>query len=386
MTADIVVVGGGPVGLAFAIGASHLPGVRVTVIERGPATEPALPLPFDHRVYALSPGSLEFLGAIGASLPAERVAPVAAMQIWGDDGASELDFAAGRPLAAIVEHAAVMQALEQKLAADGRVRLMRGVAPVSMRLSDTGGDNRGEVSLADGSTIAFDLLIAADGARSQLRNWAGISHQTKDYASDGVVANFRCEHPHGDVARQWFGNASVLAFLPLPGNHVSIVWSVRREFSTDLPGDAAVFAGMVAAAGRHALGEMTLVSPVARFPLVRVMAGHWVRPGFALMGDAAHAVHPLAGQGVNLGFADARMMVQTLQGRSRFSAIGDVALLRTYERARREPAWAVGELTERLQALYASEFSIARWLRNDGLNLTNRLPAAKAVLVEYAAR
>lgn len=383
MTAELVIVGGGPVGLSFAIAASHLPNVAVTIIERDDTASVRLPEPFDHRVYALSPGSLDFLRDIGAALPASRLAPIRAMQVRGDDLKSELDFAAGQPLATIVEHAAVMQALQHRLVTDGRVRFMRGASPVSMRLA---AGNRRSMVLPDGGVVESDLLIAADGARSQLREWAGIAWQRKSYESDGVVANFHCQYPNGDIARQWFSHNSVLAFLPLPGNHVSIVWSVATAFSRSLPtGDAGSFANMVGEAGQHALGTMTLSSPVARFPLARIAAADWVQPGLALMGDAAHAVHPLAGQGVNLGFADARAMVDLLACRSKYAAIGDAALLRRYERMRREAAWAVGEVTDRLRGLYLSELSAAKWLRNEGLRLTNRLPAIKSMLVDYAA-
>ena len=380
----MVIVGGGPVGLALAIATSQLPGVDVTVIERGPAADEVLPEPFDHRVYALSPASLAMLRELGVAFPSARMAKVRAMQVCGGYRQSRLDFNSGQSLAAIVEHAAIMQRLQTRLSQDGRVRIRHGIAPVEMR-SLAG--NRREITLSDGRKIEADLLIAADGSRSRIREWAGISTTAKDYKSDGVVANFRTERPHGDIARQWFTHDAVLAWLPLPGNHVSIVWSVGREKSKALPSnDPAAFCRAVEAAGQSSLGTLSLVSPIARFPLSRVMANGWVQPGLALMGDAAHAVHPLAGQGVNLGFADVRNMVSLLRARSTFSAIGDLALLRRYERSAREAAWAVGEMTDRLRSLYLSEAAAARWLRNDGIDWLNRLPAAKALLIDYASR
>ena len=390
MNARIVIVGGGPVGLSFALAASRLPGAEVVVVERAASGQGPLPQPFDHRVYALSPASMAFLDEMGASpdtADRARTAPVRAMQLWGD-GKGELDFGHGQPLATIVEHAAVMYALETRLALDGRVEMKRGAAPVSMTATDAAGNvNSREISLADGSSLKADLLIAADGSRSQIRQWAGIPVRSKDYDSDGVVANFSCERAHGDVARQWFKTDSVLAYLPLPGRHISIVWSVAREAAAELARlPEAEFCARVAEAGGRELGDLSLVSPVARFPLARTTAENWVQPGLALMGDAAHAVHPLAGQGVNLGFADARKMFEVLRDKSKFSRIGDLALLRQYERAQREAARAVGEVTDRLRSLYMSEMAAARWLRNDGMRLVNRLPAAKSVLVDYATR
>ena len=290
---------------------------------------------------------------------------------------------AGQPLATIVEHAVLMRALHAGLSAVERVEISNGVSPVEMRELD---GNRRELILSDGRALTADLLVAADGNRSQIRQWAGISTQANDYESDGVVANFRTEHGHGDVARQWFSGNSVLAYLPLPGNHVSIVWSVGKEASTALPTEPGAFCEAVAAAGQHSLGKLALVSPIARFPLARIMADSWAQPGLALIGDAAHAVHPLAGQGVNLGFADVRNMMGVLQTRSKFSAIGDSALLRRYERAGREAAWAVGEVTDKLRALYLHPAAAAQWMRNDGLAMLNRVPAVKAMLVDYAAQ
>lgn len=382
MSERIVIVGGGPVGLAFALAAQRLRDVDVTVVERNAAAT-ELPAIFDHRVYALSRGSLDFLRELGAAPPAARVAPVDAMQVWGDDGESRVGFAGGEPLAAIVEHAAVMHALETRVLADGRVRMLRGQSPAGLC---TGTDGSRGVRLASGEILAADLIIAADGSRSQLREWEGIATTRKDYESDGLVANFTIARSHGDVARQWFLADSVLAWLPLPGNMISIVWSLARETAARTAEMApAALARAVAQAGSEALGDLTLASPVACFPLARVFANEWARPGLALMGDAAHAVHPLAGQGVNLGFADARAMHDVLARRSRFSAVGDLRVLRQYERSRREAAFAVGEVTDRLRALYLSDAANARWLRNRGLGIVDGLPGVKSLLVDYAA-
>ncbi|MEO8101739.1 MAG: FAD-dependent monooxygenase [Betaproteobacteria bacterium] len=399
MSAQLVIVGGGPVGLALARAASTLAGVEVTVIERSPAAAVTPPEPFDHRVYALSPSSLGLLREIGANLAGQRMAMVRVMQVWGDgrrtggkgDGGNRdggrhdegrLVLERGQPLAAIVEHAAVMQALQDSLSHGGRVKVLRGIWPVAMRPVD---GNRRELELSDGSKCVADLLVAADGSKSQIRGWSGLSVATKDYESDGVVANFRCEHPHGDIARQWFTYDGVMAWLPLPGNHISMVWSIGKEMSASLPSDdATAICRMVEATGHAELGTLSLVSPIARFPLSRIMASQWVQPGLALIGDAAHAVHPLAGQGVNLGFADVRHLVAVLDSRSRYAAIGDLALLRRYERRSREAAWAVGEMTDRLRSLYLSEAMPARWLRNEGVDWLNGLPAAKSLLIDYA--
>ena len=381
MSKKLVIVGGGPVGLAFALAASRLADVDVTLVERNETPTFAPVAAFDHRVYALSPASLAFLAEIGVSLDAARGSNVRAMQIWGDDGKSHLDLTQGQPLATIVEHSALMFALEQAVSRVERIDMLRGAIPKAMH---TVGNQR-ELEMADGNTIRADLLIGADGSRSQIRDMAGISAAIKDYESDGIVANFHCEFAHGDVARQWFTTNAVLAYLPLPQKLISIVWSVTKAKSDKLQAlTDDEFCRAVEAAGYNALGKLTLASPIARFPLARVIASVWCAPGLALMGDAAHAVHPLAGQGVNLGFADARTLYAVLSERSSFSAIGDPLVLRKYERARRESTFVLSEVTDKLRALYMRESKAATWLRNDGLSLLNHLPPAKAALVDYA--
>ena len=388
MKSQIVIVGGGPVGLALALAASALPGVIIDVIERGPASSERLPEPFDHRVYALSPASLDFLNNLGVVLPPARLGSVRAMQVHGDrvgeTGRSQIHFNTGQLLATIVEHAAIMHALELRLIELGRVNVHRDVSPT--RMQSLGG-NRREILLSDGRRFASDLLVAADGGHSRIRELAGFDVAVTDYDSDGVVANFSTEHHPGDIARQWFTTDAVLAYLPLPGNHISIVWSLNTATSKALPiEDADAFCRAVGLAGHQSLGTLRLVSPVARFPLARTMVKNWVAPGLALIGDAAHTVHPLAGQGVNLGFADVRSMVEVLRRRSMLSAIGDLTVLRRYERGARESAWAVGELTDRLRGMHLSERAMASWIRNDGMSWLNRFPVAKSLLINYASR
>lgn len=388
MNANLLIVGGGPVGLALALAASMLHGISIDVIERGSAVPDKYPEPFDHRVYALSPATLDFLAELGVALPPARIASVRAMEVYGDradnTGRSQIDFNTGQSLATIVEHAALMRALEVRLAQMGRVNIHRGASPTRLQISR---GNRREIVLADGRRFESDLLVAADGGHSLVRKLAGIDVAVTDYASDGVIANFSTEHHHGDIARQWFTAIDVLAYLPLPRKHISIVWSLNRATSKAMPSeDSEEFCRSVELAGHSTLGSLKLVSPIARFPLARSVVRNWVAPGLALIGDAAHTVHPLAGQGVNLGFADVRSMVEALRGRSKLSAIGDLAVLRRYERGARESVFAVGELTDRLRGLHMSDRATARWLRNDGIRWLNRFPVAKSLLINYASR
>lgn len=388
MISHIAVVGGGPVGLAFANAVAALPQVRVTVIERSTASVApitSLPSQWDHRVYALSPASLAFLASAGVELPRARMQSVRSMQVWGESThpheSHPLVFSVGQPIAAIVEHAALMTALQHQVSIRENVETRFGVWPTALSNAPC------VLTLSDGSVLNADLLIAADGNRSQLRALAGIAADTLDYESDGVVANFSCEHHHGDTARQWFTQADVLAYLPLPGNAISIVWSVGRDRATSLLAmSPSELTALVEVAGHGVLGKLSLQSSVARFPLARIFAREWVQSGFALMGDAAHAVHPLAGQGVNLGFGDAAELAALIGERSHFSQVGDIALLRRYVRARCEPAHLIGEVTTGLKSLFARNQPITVRMRERGMSTLNRFPQVKDLLIDYATR
>ncbi|MBI3716393.1 MAG: FAD-dependent monooxygenase [Betaproteobacteria bacterium] len=381
--AEIVVVGGGPVGLSFALSATSLVNAHVTVIDR--ENVPAVPAPgkFDHRVYALSPASMRFLQSLGVwpNIDRARTAAVDAMEVFGDDDGA-LHFRHAASLACIVEHSALMRALHAAADVAGeRLSRRQGAALAALDCSGP----QPQARLDNGETIAADLLVGADGARSRVRESAAIGVDDKDYQSDALVANFHCEQAHRHVARQWFLADSVLAWLPMPEGQISLVWSVERQRADALVAlDQGAFAAAVAEAGGNRLGRLTMASPLARFPLRRQIAHHWSQSSLVLIGDAAHAIHPLAGQGVNLGFGDAETLSTTLRERSRLSGVGDPALLRRYERARREQVFAMGEATDRLRSLYLQASPAARRIRNAGLSTVDRLPFLKRAFMAYA--
>ena len=403
MKSKIVVVGAGPVGIAFALGAAALRNAEITLIERQTLALARLSednclvkaAEYDARVYALSPGSKTFLTHLGVwqRLPAARVTDVDAMQVWGDDvdSGSQIKFAENQPVAHIVEHATLMNALIESLGTDENIRVMAGTSITSIDTFSNSAARR-KITLSDKSSITADLVIGADGARSLVRELVSIPAKKFDYESDGVVANFQTEKPHGGIARQWFhddtvGGKSVLAYLPLPNQQISIVWSMSKRHADELVlHGAETFAEAVAQATNYALGKLTPASEVARIGLHKLTATEWVRPGLALIGDAAHAIHPMAGQGANLGFADARELLSALQHRSALSAMGDLRVLRTYERARREDAASMGAVTHGLRALYLSDAAIAKRVRNQGLNVLNQIPVVKALFMNHAMK
>jgi ubiquinone biosynthesis UbiH/UbiF/VisC/COQ6 family hydroxylase len=379
----VVIAGGGPVGMALA---ASLGGFDVRVIEGAPARSSPWPDEYDVRVYAVSPGTREFLRDIGAweRLDAERVAAVRRMEIFGDEGA-RLAFSA-RPSAAlawIVEAGRLGGAIEAQAASCANVSISHGARAVAFGAEAA----HAYAELEAGERIEGDLLVGADGPDSRVRSQLAMPFEEEPYAEAAIVANFATEYEHGSVARQWFRADGVLAWLPLPGKRISIVWSTPLAHADTLAAlDPREFERRVRDAGGAALGDLQLISPLARFNLRSVRVADPVAPGVALIGDAAHAVHPLAGQGVNLGFQDARLLAEVLASRSAVERPGDLRVLRRYARERREDVTAMHFVTDGLDKLFGSGDRGARAFRNLGLRLVDSQPWAKAALVQRAMR
>ena len=384
---DVIVVGGGLVGasLAVALGRS---GAQVALVE----PQPLAPISadrdaWDSRIYAISPGSASFLESCGAwqQLPVERTARVETMQVFGDEPGARLEFSAYdcglRELAFIVENGRLHHALWGVLLEADNVRLYcpAQCARLARELSAV------TLELADGTALAAQLIVGADGAESWVRHEAGIAAQPEPYGQLGVVANFAIENPHDGTAYQWFRHDGVLALLPLPAERASMVWSTAEAHGHELVSLAPeALAERVETASQGVLGALRVVTPPAAFPLRLQRVARLVAPRLALVGDAAHNVHPLAGQGVNLGFRDARELAQVLAKRGAQSDCGDYYLLRRYERARREDILGMQLATDGLQKLFASEKVWLQKARNVGLRLASAPTPLKRWLVRQA--
>jgi ubiquinone biosynthesis UbiH/UbiF/VisC/COQ6 family hydroxylase len=311
------------------------------------------------------------------------------MRVYGDDGASLIEFDAYRcgasELAWIVEDWRVQDALWRGLGGQQGLSLFSAASISGLEISAL----RAEVRLDDGRAIAAQLVVGADGAHSLVRERAGIASRAQSYEQTAVVANFACGRPHRNVAWQWFQGAaqgnSVLALLPLPGDHVSMVWSVpNAQASRLLALEAAALAREVALVAQHALGELALVTPPRAFPLQRLAAARLVAPRVALAGDAAHVIHPLAGQGANLGLQDAQALAAVLGSREPGRDAGDERLLRRYERSRAEAILSMRSTVHGLYRLFGAPGPAAARLRNSGLQLADRMPVLKNLLMRHA--
>lgn len=384
---SVVVCGTGIAGLACAAGLARA-GFPVTLLGPRRAVPAAQPDHFCPRVYAISPASRDFLQGLGVwdSLPDHRVTPVHIMDIRGDaSGHVVLDAwqASETTLAWIIESTELERVLQQAVSLLG----VHWVAESFASRDATG------VVTDKGRTLPATLLVGADGAASPVRQAAGIAHTVKAYGHTGVVAHFTADRPHLGVAYQWFTGDSVLALLPLPdtvdGPQVSMVWSMPEDQAAALLNSssheqAARLASQLGALSQSVLGRLQLRSSVHGFPLTLERSA-MIAPAVALVGDAAHRVHPLAGQGLNLGLGDVNDLIRCLRDKESFRSIADERVLARYRRSRAEPVGAMGMATDGLHRLFSTDVAPVVMARNAGMQLVNRLPSIKRWLIASAS-
>ena len=379
---DLIIVGGGLAGASLAL-ALRDTRLRIALVEN---QVPQVPEGWDARVYAISPANAAFLESIGAwkHLDASRLTPIRGMQVFGDAG-GKLEFSAFdtgvSELGWILESSMMACEFWQSAKRQGNLTLFCPARPAHLEFRH----DAALLHLDDGSVLSSRLLVGADGRDSWVRQAAGLEAINTPYGEKGLVANFSTEKPHRNIALQWFRDDGVLAYLPLPGNRISIVWSTPDENADALCALAPeVLCDRVAEAGGHALGALALLTAPAAFPLRLMRVPQTVAPRLALVGDAAHGIHPLSGHGINLGFQDASELAGLLARTQPWHDIGDQRFLQRYQRARREETVLMQTSTDGLRRLFRDAPPGLRPLRNFGLNLTDRLPFVKNALVRYA--
>ena len=379
---DLIIVGGGLAGASLAVALRDTP-LRIALVEHQAPTRAE---GWDARVYAISPANAAFLERIGAwkHLDAERISPIHGMDVRGDSG-GRLAFSAyeaGVPeLGWMLESSLMACEFWESAKRQSNLTLLCPSRPKSLDFAADGA----RLELVDGSILAARLVVGADGRDSWVRRTAGLATVNTSYGEKGVVANLETERPHRNIAHQWFRDDGVLAYLPLPGNRISIVWSTPDENADQLcalPPES--LCQHVAAAGCDCLGRLQVVTAPVAFPLRLMRIPQTVAPRLALVGDAAHGIHPLSGHGINLGFQDASELATLLAGAQPWQDIGDERFLQRYQRARREETALMQTTTDSLRRLFRDAPPGLRGLRNLGLNLTNGLPFVKNALVRYA--
>ncbi len=385
---DVAVVGGGLVGKAAALALAQA-GLRVSLCGAGAAPAQA-EQGFAQRIYALNAASRDFLQGLRAwdQIPAERVQAVQGMRIVADGAALRFDaYAQGvEALAWIVESDAIERALDLAL------RFERGVRAVPDTVAQARREPEGwELELDGGGRLRAGLLVGADGRSSRVREWSGIGLRSRPYGQAAVVCNLACAAPHGAAALQTFTpDGGVLALLPLPGQQVSLVWSAPDVLAGELrqlsPEQLAqrVEQQLDALQARQ-LAPLRAAGAVGSWPLVLQRADSVVAEGVALLGDAAHVVHPMAGHGLNLGLQDVQALAVVLGRRNAGEPLGHLPLLQRYARARAEQVLALELATDGLHRLYSPGLRWLAPLRALGLRATDHLPLLKTWLAGYAS-
>ena len=392
MHADLIIVGAGMVGSTLALALKDS-GLKIILVDRGPLTvAPFSPeQPFAPRVSALSMASQRILERVQAwpGVLKRRVSPYSDMHVWDGSGTGKIDFSASSVhsdvLGHIVENTLVQDALLEQLHASD-ITLVADTSVEQLRHSSAGW----LMQLSDGGEIHSPRVIAADGANSAIRSLTGCATREWDYLHHAIVTSVRCEKPHQATAWQRFTDEGPLALLPLQrqdGQHwCSIVWSVPAQRAQEIMTlDNAAFCQALGKASEYRLGTIEHADARHSIALRQRHAKRYVEPGLALIGDAAHSIHPLAGQGVNLGFLDAAVLAEVLlHALQRGENIASERVLSRFERRRMPNNLAMMAAMEGFQHLFQADALAVRWLRNSGLKMVDNLSQAKTLFVRQA--
>ncbi|MDM3520710.1 FAD-dependent 2-octaprenylphenol hydroxylase [Citrobacter sp. Ca225] len=385
---DVAIVGGGMVGLAVACGLQGS-GLRVAVLEQREPQPLAMDADPALRVSAINAASEKLLTRLGvwSDIVARRASCYHGMEVWDKDSFGRIEFddqsMGYSHLGHIVENAVIHYALWQKAQQSSDIMLM---APAELQ-QVAWGENEAFLTLKDGAMLTARLVIGADGANSWLRNKADIPLTFWDYRHHALVATIRTEEAHGAVARQAFHGEGILAFLPLSDPHLcSIVWSLVPEAAERMQQlSDEQFNQALNIAFDNRLGLCQVESDRQVFPLTGRYARQFAAHRLALVGDAAHTIHPLAGQGVNLGFMDAAELVDELKRLHRQGKdIGQYLYLRRYERSRKHSAAMMLAGMQGFRELFAGTNPAKKLLRDIGLKLADTLPGVKPQLLRQA--
>ena len=378
---DVIIIGGGMIGLAFAIEFSLRRNTTIAIVNPG-EMNPVVHQSFHTRVSAITPISEAFLSGLNVWDRVARKQFFNATKVWDQNSHGQLNFNASDEglthHGSIVENDLIQGALFESLDRE-KIECIKG------SLTDLEKTEEGyQVTLSDQTRLGCRLLIGADGAQSKVRRLAGINISENDYQQQAIIANIACEKSFGGAIWQRFLSDSIIALLPLSDKQASIVWSCKNPLADELIDmQDNAFSRALAEALEYRFGKIILESKRKAFSLIERSAKDYVLPNLALIGDAAHNIHPLAGQGVNLGFADAQELNRQLHAHAD-KALGDYLVLRRYARARRTDNELMAKTMTGLNWIYKQNNEGLRWLRGFGMNLIDETPILKSFLQKHA--
>jgi len=395
MNSDIIIVGAGMVGAALACKLSQdNPTLRITLLEAQPFQPSYTPTTFDPRVVALTATSQQLLNDIGIwpMITDHRFCAYTSMDVWDGEGTGHIHFdcreVGEAALGYIVENSLIVEALLEKLK-QSAVELR---CPAKVSAINLPADNEPAlVMLEDGTTLYATLIIATDGANSIVRQLANLETREWSYGHTAIICTVKAEKSHGHIARQVFTKNGPLAFLPLQTHtgdthFCSIVWSAQTEYAhTLLALDDQEFSRTLAETFEYKLGNILNVTTRHHFPLQQRHCKDYFKPGLVVAGDAAHTIHPLAGQGVNLGLQDVAVLADEIQrATQRNIPLSDASILKRYQRRRKGPNLAMMGAMEGFKQLFSQEQLPLQWLRNEGMKQIARVPFIKRRLIREA--
>ena len=378
---DVIVIGGGMIGLAFAIELSQKKNCSIAIVEPN-TINPSIKKMFHTRVSAITPSSEQYLKSLNIWDDIKRKEVFVSTKVWDQNSHGRLNFHAKdenmEHLGYIIENDLIQSALF------GAIEKSK-IEYINAKLSDLKKTDSGyEVYLDNQTSFSCRLLVGADGANSQVRALAAIEVTERDYQQKAIIANIVGEKPFQQTTWQRFLSDSIVALLPLSENQASIVWSCKNHLAEELTElDNDKFNESLSEAVEYRFGDLKLESDRQVFPLIERSAKDYTKSNLALIGDAAHNIHPLAGQGVNLGFADAKELnLQLLTNSDK--VLGDFSVLRKYARARRLDNELMAKTMTGLDWIYKENNEPLRWLRGFGMNVIDETPILKSFFQKQA--
>jgi len=377
---DVVIVGGGMVGQAFALSMTQKTNTTIAIIEPNNPS-PVLEDAFHTRVSAITPASEVFLTKLGVWGLIKRKHEFTQTRVWDQNSHGNLDFSAADDnlthLGHIIENDAIQSAMFTALS-DTKVEF------IGAKLDNINKVDEGyQLQLDNDQQLSCTLLIGADGARSHIRGLTQIEFSEINYQQKAIICNIRSDKGFEDTTWQRFLSDSIIALLPLSDNEASIVWSAENHLADELLSlSLQDFSNRLSAGVEYRFGQLEVLNKVQAFPLIERSAKEYVKENIALIGDAAHNIHPLAGQGVNLGFADVEELSNRLQNSAK--PLDDYGVLRAYARARRLDNELMAKTMTGLNWIYKENNEPLRWLRGFGMNLINENPTLKSFFQKYA--